>query len=149
MRTSSRTSCPIGHATGCDDEPADPYPIDDRVRTVNDVQNDGRRPRTLAARDTGFTLVEILVVIVVLGVLASIVAFSVRGTSEQTGVTGCAVERRAVISAIEVYQAEHGELPDDLDSLVPEFLSKLPGPGTATGGGSYDPADGRFDPSLC
>ncbi|MEY4230579.1 MAG: hypothetical protein RLZZ362_1428 [Actinomycetota bacterium] len=116
---------------------------------MNDVQDDGRRPRTLAGRDAGFTLVELLVVIVVLGVLASIVAFSVRGTREQASVAGCAVEQRAVVSAIEVYQAQHGQLPADLDSLVPGFLSRLPGPGTATGGGSYDPADGRFDPNLC
>lgn len=104
---------------------------------------------TLSVRDAGFTLVEVLVVIVVLGVLASIVVFSVRGTTERTSETSCAAERRAVVTAIEVYQAENGELPADLDSLVPAFLSQLPGTGTATGGGSYDPADGRFDPNLC
>lgn len=104
---------------------------------------------TLAVRDAGFSLVEVLVVIVLLGVLASIVTFSVRGTTEQNGVASCTVEQRAVVAAIEVYQAQHGRLPTDLDSLVPGFLSRLPGPGTATGGGSYDPADGRFDPSLC
>jgi hypothetical protein len=48
-----------------------------------------------------------------------------------------------------VYQAQTGQLPADLASLVPEFLSQLPAAGTATGGGSYDAADGRFDPSLC
>jgi general secretion pathway protein G len=103
----------------------------------------------LAVRDVGFSLVEVLVVIVVLGVLASIVVFSVRGTSEQTASTACTTEQRAVVSAIEVYQAQTGQLPADLASLVPEFLSQLPAAGTATGGGSYDAADGRFDPSLC
>jgi prepilin-type N-terminal cleavage/methylation domain-containing protein len=113
------------------------------------VQDHRRRPRTCSVRDAGFSLVEVLVVIVVLGVLASIVVFSVRGTSEQSSVTGCDVEQRAVASAIEVYQAQHGEPPADLASLVPGFLSQLPAAGTATGGGSYDPADGRFDPNLC
>jgi prepilin-type N-terminal cleavage/methylation domain-containing protein len=59
-------------------------------------------------RDRGFTIVEILVVIVLLGVLATIVAFSVRGITERGDDSACGADARTLTQAAEVYMAQEG-----------------------------------------
>ncbi len=44
--------------------------------------------------DRGFTLVEILVVIVILGILAVVVAFSVRGVTDRGETSACGADAR-------------------------------------------------------
>ena len=41
-------------------------------------------------RDKGFTLVELLIVIVILGVLATVTVFAVRGITDRGTTTACA-----------------------------------------------------------
>jgi prepilin-type N-terminal cleavage/methylation domain-containing protein len=53
--------------------------------------------------DRGFTLVEILVVIVILGTLAVVVAFSVQGVSDPGEPTACGVDARTLTQAADVY----------------------------------------------
>jgi prepilin-type N-terminal cleavage/methylation domain-containing protein len=57
-------------------------------------------------RDRGFTLVEILVVIVILGILAVVVAFSVRGMTDRGQTTACAGDKRTLEIAAETYMAQ-------------------------------------------
>lgn len=101
------------------------------------------------ASDRGFTLVEILVVLVIVGALATIVTLSVRGTTNQTETNACAAEQRAVATAIDVYESQNGRTPPDLAALVPDFLTRMPDATTATGGGTYDPTTGAFDAARC
>lgn len=84
--------------------------------------------RLQAARreDRGFTLIELLIVIIILGVLAAIVVFSVRGITENGKEAACKTEYRIVNTAIEAYYAENGSNPADLDALVPDFLKEKP-----------------------
>jgi prepilin-type N-terminal cleavage/methylation domain-containing protein len=56
--------------------------------------------------DRGFTLVEILVVIVILGVLAVVVAFSVRGVTDRGEMSACGADARTLTQAAEVYMAQ-------------------------------------------
>ena len=51
--------------------------------------------------DAGFSLVELLVVIVVLGILATVVVFSVRGLVQDSDATACDSERHIVATAVE------------------------------------------------
>lgn len=55
--------------------------------------------------DRGFSLVELLVVIVVLGTLSTIVVFAVRGVTDDSQAATCAAHRRVVATAIESYFA--------------------------------------------
>ncbi|MFT6292361.1 MAG: prepilin-type N-terminal cleavage/methylation domain-containing protein [Ilumatobacter sp.] len=54
----------------------------------------------------GFTLVEILIVIVILGVLSTVVVFAVRGTTEQAGENTCSNERRMLETAAAAYMVQ-------------------------------------------
>lgn len=63
--------------------------------------------KTKQHRDEGFTLVEVLLVIMVLGLLATIVVFSVRGTASDGADAACRADRRTLANATEAYFAEH------------------------------------------
>ena len=55
--------------------------------------------------DPGFTLIELLIVIVILGILGTVVVFSVRGATPNAQATSCAATARTYKSAIEVWYA--------------------------------------------
>ena len=57
-------------------------------------------------KDEGFTLVELLIVIVILGILATIVVFAVRGITDQGQKSACKATAKTYEVAIEAYYAE-------------------------------------------
>lgn len=78
-----------------------------------------QRELTTEKQDKGFTLVELLIVVVILGILATVVVFSVRGITNDAAVSSCAADERTLQTAIEAYAAENtGDLPPDQDALV-------------------------------
>jgi prepilin-type N-terminal cleavage/methylation domain-containing protein len=87
------------------------------------------------ARDRGFTLVELLVVITVLGVLAAVVVFRVGGITSTGKKSACELEIREVNTAIQAYRAQGNPYPTTLTAvgtaLVPVWLEAMPGPNTA------------------
>lgn len=76
-----------------------------------------RKFEELRAKQAGFTLVELLIVITILGVLAAIVVFSVRGINNQSGTTACASDVATVDSALEAYYASNKSYPASLPAL--------------------------------
>lgn len=119
------------------------------LRTSIDRLRAGRRD------DRGFTLIELLIVIIILGVLAAIVVFSVRGITQNGEEAACKTEFRIVDTAIEAFYAETGAYPatatpvDRLEELVDGgFLKSVPDE-YVTGVSAYDdnatPADTTDD----
>ena len=53
----------------------------------------------------GFTLIELLLVIVILGILATIVTFAVRGISNDSEASSCGMDHRTLATAAESYFA--------------------------------------------
>ena len=75
-------------------------------------------------QDKGFTLVELLIVIVILGILATVTVFAVRGITDQGKQNACATERKTILTATEAFYAQNGVAPAaDFTNLVPRFLT--------------------------
>ena len=74
----------------------------------------------------GFTLVELLVVIVILGILAAVVVFAVNGIQDRGNQSACSTDASAVRTGIEAYRSQAGNQATDptMAQLVPNFLSK-------------------------
>ena len=85
-------------------------------------------------QDKGFTLVELLIVIVILGILATVTVFAVRGITQRSQDNACDVEQRALATAVEAFYVDSGTqtYPADLDSLAPTFVKEAPAAGVWT-----------------
>jgi general secretion pathway protein G len=77
-------------------------------------------------KDKGFTLVELLIVIVILGILATVTVFAVRGITDRGQDNACDVEGRTLSTAIEAYYADNQSDPTTVASLSPAYLKKAP-----------------------
>jgi general secretion pathway protein G len=85
--------------------------------------NQERTPRcTRRAEPTrteaGFTLVEIMVVIVILGLLATMVTRNVIGVSDEARETKAQTDARMIAESVSSYRAKNGKLPPDLQTLA-------------------------------
>lgn len=58
--------------------------------------------------DKGFTLVELLIVIVILGILATVTVFAVRGITDQGKAATCKTDSKTLQTAYEAYVAQYG-----------------------------------------
>ena len=76
--------------------------------------------------DDGFTLVELLVTIAILGILAGIVVFSVAGITANGQKSACATEASTVRTAMEAYQAKNHAYPVAMAGLVGAFVASTP-----------------------
>lgn len=77
----------------------------------------------------GFTLVELLVVIVILGILAAVVVFAVGGSTDKAQTSSCKAEESALASAVEAYRASVSSYPATIDDLTigsNKFLRSAP-----------------------
>ncbi|MFT4773621.1 MAG: prepilin-type N-terminal cleavage/methylation domain-containing protein [Candidatus Azotimanducaceae bacterium] len=97
-------------------------------------------------QDKGFTLVELLIVIVILGILATVTVFAVRGITDKGQENACSVEARTLDTAIEAFYAQNqldvtqvttnlaadGTTVNAIAGLVPEFLKTAPDPAKFT-----------------
>jgi prepilin-type N-terminal cleavage/methylation domain-containing protein len=59
-------------------------------------------------RDKGFTLVELLIVIVILGILATVTVFAVRGITDKGTSSACNTDKSTLGTAVESYFAQYG-----------------------------------------
>jgi prepilin-type N-terminal cleavage/methylation domain-containing protein len=59
-------------------------------------------------QDKGFTLVELLIVIVILGILATVTVFAVRGITDQGKASTCKADSKTLQTAYEAYVAQYG-----------------------------------------
>lgn len=66
-----------------------------------------------AQQEDGFTLIEVLVVISILGILAGIVVFAVGGIDDRGQVSACKTEKKTVQTAVQAYIAKTGAAPAD------------------------------------
>ncbi len=76
---------------------------------------------TARNRQRGFTLIEIMVVVIIIGILAAIVAPNVIGNVDKANVTKAKTDIRAIESALKFYRLDNFNYPSSeqgLDALV-------------------------------
>lgn len=74
-------------------------------------------------QDKGFTLVELLIVIVILGILATVTVFAVRGITDQGQTSACAADQKTVQTAVEAFYAQEGTVTNVTETdLVPDYM---------------------------
>lgn len=78
--------------------------------------------------DKGFTLVELLIVIVILGILATVTVFAVRGITDQGEESACAADQKTLEVAAEAYMAQNGSYPATAQEMVDEGLLRSVSP---------------------
>ena len=65
-------------------------------------------PSSSRSSDGGFSLVELLIVIVILGIIAAVTVMSVKGVSDRGEESSCQEDARIMASATEAYFAQRG-----------------------------------------
>jgi len=73
------------------------------------------RTRSLASE--GFTLIEIMVVVVIIGILATIVSVNFMGRVEQAKITKAKAQIKNFEAALDLYRLDNGEYPSTEQGL--------------------------------
>jgi general secretion pathway protein G len=89
--------------------------------------------RTARKFQTGFTLIEIMVVVVIIGILAALVVPKVMGRPDQAKATVARGDLKAIASALEMYRLDNQGYPDTQGGL--EALVQRP----ASGADNWNP----------
>lgn len=74
-------------------------------------------PMSWQNRD-GFTLLELMVVIVIIGILAGFVGINVIDKIEKAKITGTRAQIKTLHGAVKLYKIDTGEYPIELEDLV-------------------------------
>lgn len=92
----------------------------------------------------GFTLVEILIVVVILGILAAIVIPQFTNASTEAKESSLVSNLQAIRSQIELYKIHHNGNPPAADSLETALTGKTKSDGTAWNTGDTETAYGPY-----
>ena len=87
---------------------------------MNKHKNSDRRAQK------GFTLVEIMVVIVILGLLATMVATNVLSASDEARIETTRTSAKVIHDAIKRFYLSNAKLPDSLEDLVADDVKGGP-----------------------
>jgi general secretion pathway protein G len=82
-----------------------------------------RQSKTALQR--GFTLVEIMIVIAIIGLISSIVAVNVLRSQGKAKTKKAETDCKVIKGAITMFNAEESRFPESLDELVPEFIESM------------------------
>ena len=82
----------------------DNYLAEERTNMNNHIEVE----ETSSKKDKGFTLVELLIVIVILGILATVTVFAVRGITDKGKTSACTADQNTLQTGLEAYYAQNG-----------------------------------------
>ncbi|MFO7936245.1 MAG: prepilin-type N-terminal cleavage/methylation domain-containing protein [Kiritimatiellia bacterium] len=100
--------------------------------TFESTEQDNCSPRTFQLQSScqkeksspsGFTLLELLIVIVIIGILSSALVVSIQSSYKNARQTNCKSNLRQFGVALTIYRAEHdNETPNWISNLYPEYV---------------------------
>src|SRR5712691_8006922 len=105
-------------------------------------RTEDRGPRTASA---GFTLIELMVVISIIGVLAAIAVVNVKHAQRKAREAALKKDLHDMREAIDNFYADKQRFPSDLNELVPKYLKKIP-TDPITGTQDWEPVMSQPDP---
>lgn len=91
-----------------------------------------RSPLPTRTAERGFTLVEIMVVIVILGLLATLVVPNILASSDEARVGKAKTDCKMIAEQVSFFYTKKGRLPDDLNELTEKddngnsYINELP-----------------------
>jgi type II secretory pathway pseudopilin PulG len=101
-------------------------------------------------REKGFSLIELLVFIGIVGLLASVILANLNTAREQARLSKAEASMRSIADAIAIYQNDHGgEMPPDADAALPADIGTYVSSGDLEFGpwaGSFYDWDNWVDP---
>lgn len=102
----------------------------DRHRKTRPSTTDQRPTRRRARQHCtqGFSLIEVMVVVVIIALLAGAVGISVAGYTDRGRVAKAKSDLATISGAVKSYYGDHGRYPDPsegLSLLVPDYLDQL------------------------
>ncbi|TDM13147.1 competence type IV pilus major pilin ComGC [Macrococcus lamae] len=80
--------------------------------------------KKLFRNDDGFTLIEMLLVLLVISVLIIVIIPNIAKQSDNVQDTGCKAQVKMVQGQIEAYKLQNGTAPVSIQALVPDFLKE-------------------------
>lgn len=87
-----------------------------------------RRTEDRTSTDGGFSLIEILVIVIILGVLGTVTSITLRSTVARGESRACDEDRATIEKAIDVYTAQTGDTDITMDDLVTARVILDPSP---------------------
>lgn len=79
--------------------------------------------RKFKNNEKGFTLIEMLLVLLVISVLIILIIPNIAAQSRNVQDTGCEAQVKMVQSQIEAYTLNEGANPTTIEQLVPDYLT--------------------------
>jgi general secretion pathway protein G len=77
-------------------------------------------------QESGFTLIELIVVVTIIGILAGIAVVQVRHAQRKALEAALMQDLHEMRKAIDDFYADKQRFPNDLNELVPNYLRKVP-----------------------
>ena len=99
-----------------------------------------KEDKMIQAAKSGFTLVELLVVVAILGILATMAVVGLADKPDQARIQACEANVVTIKNACVTYNLEHKKMPKSIDDLTEENadgVAALEGSSTAPWGNDY------------
>jgi general secretion pathway protein G len=77
-----------------------------------------RQTRPTPRAELGFTLIEVLLVVAILGILATVVVVNFSGHGERARIKATRASIAAICTAVDMYEVDTGRYPQSMQNLV-------------------------------